>query len=158
MAIYMKYGEINGAVTTEGFLNWIELLSVHWGTNRHVATAAHIEKNREYSEPSLSEITISKLTDVSSPKLIIESVAGELDNEVTLAFTTTSAGKMLTFLKFELQDTGLSSYGLTSNGDMPIETLTLNFATIKHTFIGLNPALKGTPEAVGYSLPKMKTM
>lgn len=31
MAIYMKYGDIKGAVTTDGFKDWIELNSFQWG-------------------------------------------------------------------------------------------------------------------------------
>jgi type VI secretion system secreted protein Hcp len=158
MSIYMKYGSINGAVTTEGFTNWILLNSFQWGAARAIGTAARGSTSREHTEPSLSEVTVTKQTDVSSPKLLLESVAGELNNTVTLKFTTTTKGKVETFLTFELTDCGVSGYSLSSGGDIPTESLSLNFTKISNTFIGMDPATTGSPETVGYDLTQMKTM
>ena len=54
MALYMKYGSIKGAVTTDGFKDWIELNSFQWGASRHIGTAARGSTTREHSEPSLA--------------------------------------------------------------------------------------------------------
>jgi type VI secretion system secreted protein Hcp len=158
MAIYMKYGSIKGAVTTEGFKDWIELHSFQWGAGRAIGSAARGSTSREHSEPSLAEVSVTKQTDVSSPKLFLESVAGELNSKVTIKFTTTTKGKVETFLTYELTDCGLSGYALTSQGDMPTESLRLNFTTISKTFTGLDPATSGSPETVGYDLTQMKTI
>ncbi len=40
MALYMKYGNIKGAVTTDGFKDWIELNSFQWGVGRHIGISA----------------------------------------------------------------------------------------------------------------------
>jgi type VI secretion system secreted protein Hcp len=158
MAIYMKYGSIKGPVTTDGFKDWIELHSFQWGVGRGIGTAARGSTSREHSEPSLSEVTVTKLTDVASPKLFLESVAGKLDTKVTIKFTTTTKGKVETFLTYELTDTGISGYSLSSGGDMPNESLSLNFTKITKTFSGLNPDIAGSPETVGYDLTQMKTI
>lgn len=158
MAIYMKYGDIKGAVTTDGFKDWIELTAFHFGTGRGIASAAHSATSREHSEPTLSEITVSKLTDVASPKLFTESVAGELNNKVTITFTTTTKNKVESFLKYELENTGISGYSVSSGGDMPSESISLNYTKIRKTFIGLDPATKGSPETVGYDMTEMKTV
>ncbi len=157
MAIYMKYGSISGPVTTEGFSKWIECESFQWGVGRAIGTAARGSTSREHSEPTLSEITVTKHTDSASPKLLQDAVAGKLDNKVTLKFTTTVKGKVDTFLTFELENTGISHYSLSSGGDMPMETLSLNFTKITKTFKGLDPALSGSPETVGYDLTQMKS-
>jgi len=39
MALYMKYGDIKGAVTTDGFKDWIELNSFQWGVGRAIGSA-----------------------------------------------------------------------------------------------------------------------
>jgi type VI secretion system secreted protein Hcp len=156
MAIYMKYANIKGPVTTEGFKDWIELHSFQWGAGRAIGSARGTFHSREHSAPSLSEVTVTKQTDLSSPKLFLESVAGKLDNKVTLKFTTTSKGKTETFLTYELTKAGLSGYSLSSSGDMPTESLRLNFTTITKTFA--DPAAGGSPETVGYDLTKMKTI
>jgi type VI secretion system secreted protein Hcp len=158
MAIYMKYGSIKGSVTTEGFKDWIELQSFHWGVGRHVGTAARGSTSREHSEPSISEVTVTKLTDVASPKLMLDAVAGKLDNKVDIKFTTTTKGKVETFLYYKMENTGVSGYSLSSGGDMPMESLSLNFTKITKTFTGHDPGIGGSPETVGYDLTQMKTI
>ena len=158
MALYMKYGDIKGAVTTDGFEDWIELNSFQWGASRHIGTAARGSTTREHSEPSLSEITVTKLSDVASPKLFLDSVAGKLDNKVTIKFTTTTKGKVETFLTYEMENTGLSHYSLSSGGEAPMESLSLNYTKITETFTGHDPGVSGSPETVGYDLTQMKTV
>ncbi|MBV8186069.1 MAG: type VI secretion system tube protein Hcp, partial [Alphaproteobacteria bacterium] len=34
MAIYMKFGDVKGQVTTDGFKDWIELNSMQYGVSR----------------------------------------------------------------------------------------------------------------------------
>jgi type VI protein secretion system component Hcp len=59
MAIYMKFGVIDGPVTTDGFQKWIELNSVNMGihrtttTNRRQAQEAS-SRNRRSTSPSSS--------------------------------------------------------------------------------------------------------
>jgi type VI secretion system secreted protein Hcp len=157
MALYMKYGSIKGAVTTEGFKDWIELHSFQWGVSRHIGTAQRSMHGREHSEPNLSEITVTKATDASTPKLFLDAVAGKLDNKVTIKFTTTVKGKVETFLTWELENTGLSHYSLSSGGDNPMESLALNFTKITETYSSMDPGRSGSPESVGYDLTQMKS-
>ena len=117
MPIYMKYGNIKGAVTTDGFKDWIECQSFSWGVGRAIGTAARGAYSREHSEPSLSEISVTKLGDVSSPKLFLDAVAGKLDNKVEIKFTTTTKGKVETYLTYKLENAGVSHYSMSSGGD-----------------------------------------
>lgn len=158
MAIYMKYGSIKGSVTTEGFKDWIELDTFQWGVGRAVGTAARGAYSREHSEPTISEITVTKRSDIASPKLLLDAVGGKLDNKVEIKFTTTTKGKVETFLAYKLENTGLSGYSMSSGGDMPVEHLSLNFTKITETFTGFDPAISGSPETVGYDLTQMKTI
>jgi type VI secretion system secreted protein Hcp len=84
MALYMKYGSIKGAVTTEGFKDWIEINSFQWVVGRHIGTAARGHHTREHSEPNLGEVTVTKLSDIASPKLFLDAVGGKLDTKVTI--------------------------------------------------------------------------
>jgi type VI secretion system secreted protein Hcp len=158
MAIYMKYADIKGPVTTEGFKNWIELESVQMGAHRSIGTAARGSTSREHSEPTISEIVVTKRTDVASPKLFLDSVAGKLDSKVEIKLTTTTKGKVETFLTYNLEKTGISAYTVSSTGDMPMESLSLNFTKITKTFTGMDPGVSGSPETVGYDLTLMKTI
>jgi type VI secretion system secreted protein Hcp len=158
MAIYMKYGSIKGAVTTDGFKDWIELNSFQWGVNRSIGTAARGSTTREHSEPTLADVSVTKLTDVATPQLFLDAVAGKLDNKVTIKLTTTTKGKVETFLTYDFENTGLSHYSLSSGGDAPTESLSLNFTKISETFTGMSPDISGSPETVGYDLTQMKTV
>mgnify|MGYP000358402395 FL=1 len=156
MAIYMKFGSVNGSVTTEGFKNWIELNSLQYGTNRQVTSGAggHV---REGSNPSISEIVVSKHLDASSTPFFADAVAGSFDTKVEIKMTTTVKNKVETYLTFELANCGLSSYSASSGGDMPMESLSLNFTKITITPTPLDHAgqiKKGN--VVSYDLEKMK--
>jgi type VI secretion system secreted protein Hcp len=134
MAIYMKYGsEIKGQTTTEGFKDWITLGSCQMGAGRGIGSAKGKGANREGSEPSISEIVVTKDWDAaSSSKLFEEAVSGELSRAVEIHFTTTSGKKQEPFMIIKLTNTGIASYSLSSGGEgKPSESLSLNFAKIE---------------------------
>jgi len=156
MAIYMKYGSVNGAVTTTGYQNWIELDSFEWSIGRGIGSAAHGSENREASEPTISEVSVSKRMDVGSTGLVQDAWGGELNSKVTIKITATTKNGVVDFLEYDLENCGLSSYTISSSGDMPVEHLSLNFTKITHRFKGLDPATRGTPKSASYDLTQMK--
>ena len=146
MAIYMKFGDIDGAVTTQGFEKWIELNSFQWGVGRGIGTAARGAATREASEPSISEVVVTKRLDKSSTKLFMDAVAGDLSATVKFKFTTTTKDKIDTFLAYELTNCGLSGYSISSGGDAPSESLSLNFTKVVWSFTGTDPSVSGNAE------------
>jgi type VI secretion system secreted protein Hcp len=68
----------------------------------------------------------------------------------------TTKGKVETYLTFEFEDTGVSKYALSSGGEAPMESLSLNFTKMTFTFTSHDPSISGSPETVGYDLPHMK--
>ena len=157
MAIYMNWDGVPGDVTTQGFEKWIELTSFQWGVGRGIGSAMSGQASRESSIPSVSEIVVTKRMDGSSPGLWTDSVAGQLNTTVKIAFTTTSQGATTQFLNYELTNTGLSGYSLSSGGDMPTESLSLNFTKVVWSFTGTDPSVSGTPVTQGYDLTLAKT-
>lgn len=155
MAIYMKFGTVAGQVTTEGFKDWIELHSAQYGVGRGVSSGAG-GAQREGSNPSISEIVVTKVYDKASSKLYEDAVAGSFDTKVEIKFTTTTKNKVDTYLSYELSECGLSGYSLSSGGDNPSESLSLNFTKIMMTPSPLND--KGVPtkgDMVTYDLTKL---
>ena len=157
MAIYMNWDGVHGDVTTQGFEKWIELTSFQWGVGRGIGSAMSGQASRESSIPSVSEIVVTKRMDGSSPGLWTDSVAGQLNTTVKIAFTTTSQGATTQFLNYELTNTGLSGYSLSSGGDMPTESLSLNFTKVVWKFTGTDPSVSGTPVTQGYDLTTATT-
>jgi type VI secretion system secreted protein Hcp len=146
---------IKGDVTTEGFSDWIELSSLNWGMDRTVGTAQRGSKSRESTEPQFHELVVTKAYNVASPKLFLAAV-GPLDHEVEIKFTTTADGKVETYLAMKLEDVAFSHYSISSSGDMPVETLSLNYDKITKTFTAHDTKVSGSPETVGYHLSQMK--
>jgi type VI secretion system secreted protein Hcp len=157
MAIYMQYAKIDGAVTTEGFAKWIELGSFQLGVGRAISSATRSDTNREASEPSISEITVSKNMDVASLGMFQESLASEMNNTVVIKFTTTTKNKVTEFLAYTLTNVGLSGYSISSGPEgIPSESLSLNFTKIEMKFTGMNPEVSGTAKAATFDLTKMQ--
>lgn len=157
--LYMKYGsKIKGNVTTDGFKDQIELHSVQFGSGRGVGSARGRGANREASEPSLSEVTVTKDWDpVSSSKLFEESVSGKLDNLVELSFTTTGGSKQEMFLVVKLKNCGISGYSLSSGGERPTESVSLNYDHIEFIPKIVDEKLGSKDgEKVTFDLTKMK--
>lgn len=152
----MEFKGIEGDVTTQGYEKWIELNSFQYGVGRAVSSGSG-GNTRESSAPNISEIVVTKHFDKSSAKLYQDSVAGTFDTKVEIKMNTTTKNKTETFLTFELSDCGVSSYSLSSGGDAPMESLSLNFIKIMVTPTPLDKSgqiKKG--DVVSYDLLAMK--
>ena len=157
MAIYIKFGDVEGGVTEDKHKGWIEVNSFQFEVARAVSSGAG-GQTRESTAPSISEIVVSKVNDIASPKLYEDSLAGTFDTPVTIEMTQTTKKATETYLKIELTDCGVSSYSISSGGDAPMESLSLNFTKIEYIPTPLDN--KGNPKAgpkVGYDLLALKT-
>src|SRR5215472_15827640 len=155
MAIYIEIDGITGSVTTQGFTNQSELNSFQWVVSRSIGTAASGSTARESSNPTISEITVTKLADAASPDIANYALASQLNKKFTVHFTTTTAGQVTEFLKHELENVGLSHYSVSSGGDLPMESMSLNFTKITTTFIPMDPSVSGQNKVVSYDLTTM---
>ena len=105
---------------------------------------------------------ITKRWDSSSPDLMLESLSGRHEAEVTLKLTRTQVGGVDTFLTLKFTDCALAGYQLAAQegGDnMPSENLSVNFTKIYCDY-HLHDA-QGRPGAhyhVGYDLLSMTKM
>lgn len=130
MAIYMKYADIKGDTTQENHKEWITLNSFQWGVGRGISSPTGSTERREASEPSVSEVTISKMMDESSNKLFERACVGTKGEVVKIHVVRTgSPGE--TFLEYILTNTLVSGYSVSSGGDNPSESLSLNFTKIE---------------------------
>ena len=122
--------EVKGEATAEKAKGYIVLQSFQFGVGVGVSMAVG-SGNRETSLPSLSEITVTKGTDVASTT-IFESVCTRKNyTKAEIIFTTmTGEGKEETFLKYDLENIIFSGYSLSSGGDRPSESLSLNYTKV----------------------------
>jgi type VI secretion system secreted protein Hcp len=156
MPIYMKYGDIGGDVTAEGHEGWIEVQSFQFGVGRGIGSPIGKKSDREASAPSISEVTVSKVADKTSPNLFQEACVGE-GKTVEIHFVRTSAGTLEVYYEATLSNTMISGYSQSSGGDNPSESISLNFTKVEVKFTPINEDhSKGTPVPAGYDLALAK--
>ncbi|MDB4426389.1 type VI secretion system tube protein Hcp [bacterium] len=134
MAIYLQIGKIKGNVSAKGHEDWIECSSLQFGVGRAIPMSVGTQSNREASHPSLSEISLSKQMDDSSPYLFQESVVGE-SKTVKIHVTKTGANQLESIVEYTLDSSLISSYSLSSGGDQPSESFSLSFTKIEMKYV-----------------------
>lgn len=157
MAIYMKYGSIKGDATHEEHKDWLTIDSLQWGAGRSIMTPAGSTRNREASEPSVSEVTVTKSMDASSPSFFTEALTGNKGTEVKINLVSTgSPGRV--FATYTLSDALVSSYSMSSGGDRPSESISINFSKVQFKYIPTKTEHgAGTPTTVSYDLATTKS-
>lgn len=157
MAIYLKYEGIDGEATHDSHKKWIDVGSLQFGLGRGISTPSGSTANREASEPSVSEVTISKLMDGSSPKLFTESATGAVGKKVEIHLVSTGSPGV-TYVEYTLTNALISGYSISSGGDRPSESVSINFTKIEYKFIPYDDKNKaGTPVTVSYDLSSTKS-
>lgn len=153
MPIYMNYDGIDkGEVSATGHEKWIEVTSLQWGVGRGISSPTGNTGNRESSAPSVSEITVSKIQDAASSQILQEALTGE-GKLVKFDFVKTDKGQLETYLAFELENGMISGYSLSSGGDRPMESVSINFTKVTFKLIPMNEdGTPGNPDTVQYDL------
>jgi type VI secretion system secreted protein Hcp len=157
MAIYLNYTNpaIHGDVTATGYKDWIEVDSFQWGVGRGVGSAQGSGGNREASNPSISEVTVTKQQDQATGPLLKEAFNGQGNSVVTITFVRTGS-PAVEFLSYILTNVMLSGYSTSSGGERPTESISLNFTQIEIDVIPQNPdGTAGTKYPVTYNLQTM---
>jgi type VI secretion system secreted protein Hcp len=162
MAIYLQVtnttnpSSIQGNVTVTAYQNWSELNSFQWGISRSIVSAASGAASRESDIPSISDVAITKMCDAASLGLVQYALTGQLNGTFIIAFTTTSTTPY-EYLRYEFDNVGLSNYSVSSGGDMPMESFTLNFTNVTETFTPTDPAVTdSTPSHITFNLQTMQ--
>jgi type VI secretion system secreted protein Hcp len=163
MAAYLKYGDIKGESKAEGHKGsdgWIEIGGVQWSCGRAISTPVGSSSKRESSSPSVSEISITKLMDSTSAKLVKEALVGKAV-DATIDLVETGENKLETFLTLKLSNCMISGYSVHSGASRPGESISLNFTKIEYLYQGyddqhkVDSSKKGT---VTYDLTAAKTV
>ena len=130
--ILLKFATaINGDSVVDGHEKWITIQSLQFGVGRAITTSGG-GADRETSNPSFSEVTLTKSTDIASADLFMQAVCGKSLGKAELHFIQTGGAdkKQQVYLKIELTDAIVSSYSASSGGERPSESISLNFTQI----------------------------
>ncbi len=148
--ILLKFGTaINGESTVAAHDKWITVNSIQFGVGRGISSVGG-GGDRETSNPSFSEVTMSKSMDVASTELFMQATCGKSLGKAEIHFIQTGGAdaKGQVYLKIELEDVLVSSYSATSGGDRPSESFSLNFTKISYQYDKFDggKVVTGTPK------------
>lgn len=158
MAIFIKYGTLAGEATAEGYKDWMEVNSLQWGLGRGISAGVGGGSKREASAPSVSEITVTKTMDAISPLILKEVIGGDA-KEVKMHLTQTDAsGKHIAYQTYILENTLVSGYSISSGGDRPSESISMNFTKFTSEYLKIDDKFKSTTTGkVIYNIAEAKS-
>jgi type VI secretion system secreted protein Hcp len=126
---YMWIGGIDGESRDEDHDKWIDVLAVDWGSGA---------KQPAGPGRGAGAVVITRKLDTSSPKLVEKIAKGATVPEMVLH--TPAGGEEPTYQAFELDNVRITSYSISTAGNVPMESITFQFEKID---IKDGPVLKG---------------
>lgn len=157
--IYMRLGSgdkaIAGSSQAENYENWIRIDSAQFGVG-----AAYGAGQARPGVPSLSELTITQAFDQTVPVVFHNLVSGQSIGQTVIDYVQSGQnGQPVTFMRLVLEDVLFSSLSLSTGGDLPYVSETLNFSKFSQTVwqIGTD-GLPGESTSAGYDLESMKSI
>lgn len=151
MAIYLHVEGLEGDVTAAGHEGWIECESLQWGVGRSISTPTGSSQERESSAPSISEVSVVKNMDKCTPKLFEQACVG---TSKLVKIDLVQTGEQLdTYMSYELENSLISGYSVSTGGDRPSESVSLNFTKLVMKYTPYdNKHNPGSPIPAGYDV------
>ena len=149
--ILMKLGDIKGISEIDAHKEWVEVDAVQFGVGRSISSAS-TSGDRDTSNPSFSEVTISKPMDIASADIYAQACSGKAKpgSKCELHWVQTSGtdegGQV--YFKLDLIEPLVSSYSMSSGGERPSESFSINFVKIEYQYDSFSGSTKttGTPK------------
>ena len=114
--------------------NSFAVQSLQWGVGRGISAPTGGSTGRETSAPSVSEVTVTRLSDQNDPLLVHEALAGQATDWTLYIYHSVDQAGNPACESFTLNNVLISGYSTTSDGGQPHESLSLNFTkfTVHH--------------------------
>ena len=156
--IFMQINGISGEVAVPGFVGDIQLNSFQWGVGRGISSPTGGSADRESSAPSVSEIVVTKISDKASPALLKNMFDGTNIPEIDIFFANVAKNGQagVAYQEYVLSNVIFSGFSVSSGGDRPTESLSLNFTKIQFKNITQNADGTQTIDTVGWDLATQK--
>jgi type VI secretion system secreted protein Hcp len=126
---------ITCAMPTVPTIGTFALSSLQWGAGVEVSSNGGTGGTRT-SRPSVSDITGTKMLDGASTGLFKALLMGQVIDTANITFSLRAGAPTITLV---LHDVIVSGYSMSSGGDVPAESLSLNFLRFDLTVNGGTP-------------------
>ena len=143
--MFLSFTGVSGSATN----GLIPINSLQWGVGRGVSISP-----RTASTPTFSEVTITKIMDSASPELAMQAANGPGTATCVLTIKDHNTGNVLYTLT--LSNVYVSGYSVSSGGDVPSESLSLNYTRI--TWVYSDPSTGKASPSMGWDLAKQTAL
>jgi type VI secretion system Hcp family effector len=154
MAIFLQYGDVKGDCEEENHKQWCLCDSIHLSAHRAAHTHLGKGTERQGTEVSIGDISISKPMDAASPYLFQASLGG-FGKTAKINITRTGETGEIKHLEITLEKACVTRYEINTEGQNHSELLTLNFLKIgmAHTPVNQDGS-PGTRNPIGFDIAK----
>ena len=138
---YLKVDGINGEVKEVKHVDWIDVQSFSVGVTQAGARAAGAGSAAAAGRASLSDLSVTKFVDASSPALFLHACNGKHIKSVVLEVTGSGGKGGTVYLRYTFTDvlvTGVQTSG-TGADARPQEQVTFAYAKIQVEYIPVDP-------------------
>lgn len=132
---FLKIDGLSGSASASNHKGEIEISSFSWGATNS-STIGSQSSGAGAGKVSMNSFSITKQIDVSSPKLFTAAQAGGGKKLGTVVFTVVNPNTGSDWFQLTLSNAIVGSYGISSGGDRPTESLSLNFTKIEFKYLG----------------------
>jgi type VI secretion system secreted protein Hcp len=135
---FLKVGGVDGDSMDDKHQKWIEVMSFSFGASQEASGSASGGGARSAGRADLSDLSVMKVIDKASPKLMLSCCKGDHLKEVTLEICRNTGDKQK-ITEIKLSDVLITSVqcGGSAGGDggtEPTEQLSFNYGKIEFTF------------------------
>lgn len=135
MPVYLKLGNLKGAVTTGPYKDWIEVSSYSWGFSVAVQTTVGASGNRlSAGKVTPGDLHLVKRQDDTTTQFMLQALQGKNTDQATLAVTLQAsdngADKYIEYVMSNVICSSFTTSGSGTGGE-PMENVALNFSSVQ---------------------------
>jgi type VI secretion system secreted protein Hcp len=131
---YLQITGIPGESTDSAHSDWIEVLSYSWGVTQPASSTASSAGGATTQRADFHDFTVTKLLDKASPILAYTCASGQHLATVVLELCR-AGGDKVKYMEYKMEEVIISSCSVGGDKtDVPMETITFNYAKITWTY------------------------
>lgn len=134
MSLFMQIAGIKGESSDSNHKNWMDVENLSWGIDRQITSSTSTMNDRESSNAVISDLSITRRMDSSTPPIFIEACCGK-GKDITIHMTKTGSGTGAdVYMEYKLKNALISEYQVSGNAketDRPTESLTISFIDVE---------------------------
>lgn len=132
--MFLKIKDIDGESTVKGYEKQIEIYSFSHGFSQPTSPIRSSEGGGTTSRAHHSDFSVSKRFDLSTPSICKALWNGTCIADVTFTACRMDGSDIIAYMVITMNDVIISNYSVSGGGDLPVETLSLNYGKIKYEY------------------------